>query len=78
MAAVPDANLRDSTQRQQINLADEGFIERLQALAVPMCHNDPDIPKIQRQKAAHICPVAGKRREPGRCALPGAHGRGDQ
>jgi len=50
VAAVPDANLWDSALRQQIYLGDEGFVERMLALAKPRGKNDPDIPKVQRQR----------------------------
>jgi putative transposase len=51
VASVPDANLWDSALRQQIYLGDEGFVQRMQALAEPRNSTDHDIPKIQRRKA---------------------------
>ena len=50
VASAPDANLWDSALRQQIYLGDEGFVERMQALAEPRNSTDPDIPKLQRRK----------------------------
>lgn len=50
VASVPDASLWDSALRQQIYLGDEGFVERMQALAEPRNSTDLDIPKVQRQK----------------------------
>ncbi|MEO8009577.1 MAG: hypothetical protein ABI728_13800 [Betaproteobacteria bacterium] len=51
VASVPDANRWDSALRQQIYLGDEGFVERMQALAGPRNSTDHDIPKVQRRKA---------------------------
>jgi putative transposase len=50
VASVPDASLWDSALRQQIYLGDEGFVERMQALAEPRNSTDLDIPKVQRKK----------------------------
>lgn len=54
VASVPDANLWDSALRQQIYLGDEGFVERMQALAEPTNSTDHDIPKVQRTKARSL------------------------
>lgn len=51
VASVPDATLWDSALRQQIYLGDEGFVERMQALAEPRNSTDHDIPKVQRRKS---------------------------
>jgi len=40
-----------STSRQQIYLGDEGFVERMQALAEPRNNTDRDIPRVQRRKS---------------------------
>ncbi len=51
VASVPDASLWDSALRQQIYLGDEGFVERMQALAEPRNSTDHDIPRVQRRKS---------------------------
>jgi hypothetical protein len=42
--------LWDTALRQQIFLGDEGFVDRMQALATPGNSTDRDIPKAQRRK----------------------------
>ena len=42
--------LWDTALRQQIFLGDEGFVDRMQALAAPRNSTDRDIPKAQRRK----------------------------
>jgi len=51
VASAPDASLWDSALRQQIYLGDEGFVERMQALAEPCNSTDHDIPRVQRRKS---------------------------
>jgi REP-associated tyrosine transposase len=51
VASAPDASLWDSALRQQIYLGDEGFVQRMQALAKPRNRTDRDIPRIQRRKS---------------------------
>ncbi len=51
VASVPDASLWDSARRQQIDLGDESFVERMQALAEPRNSTDRDIPRAQRRKS---------------------------
>jgi putative transposase len=65
VAAVPDANLWDSALRQQIYLGNEGFVERMQALADPRNSNDPDIPKVQRLRVRTLAQwlASGEKRE---------------
>ncbi len=46
-----DIRLWDGALRQQIYLGDEAFVERMQARAEPKNSTDPDIPRVQRQKA---------------------------
>jgi len=51
VASAPDASLWESALRQQIYLGDEGFVERMQALAEPRNSTDHDIPRVQRCKS---------------------------
>jgi len=49
VASAPDASLWDSALRQQIYLGDEGFVERMQALAEPRSSINHDFPRVQRR-----------------------------
>ncbi len=50
VASAQDQPLWDSALRQQIYLGDEGFVERMQALAEPHKALAREIPKAQRRK----------------------------
>jgi putative transposase len=48
--STPTTGLWKGALRQQIYLGDNRFVERMQALFMPMNGGDPDIPKVQRSK----------------------------
>lgn len=50
LAASRDVRLRDEALRQQIDLGDEAFVERTQALAVHQQEASRDVPRPQRNK----------------------------
>ncbi len=54
VATAADRPLWEDNLRQQIYLGDEGFVERMQALAQPPNTVDSDIPKAQRRKGLSL------------------------
>lgn len=54
VASASEANLWDSALRLQIYLGDEGFVERMHALAEPRNSTDPDVPPDQRRTARSL------------------------
>jgi putative transposase len=54
VATAANAGLWDSALRRQIYLGDEGFVERMQALAEPGRSSARGIPKAQRRKRLNL------------------------
>ena len=65
VAAGRDVRLWDDALRQQIYLGDESFVERMQALADPQRAAAPEVPRVQRRRAAALqsCLAGGEPRE---------------